>query len=218
MEFCEAIKKKRKELGLTQSQMISGVGITRFQFSKIESGNRKMYIDDLLKMFELRGIDGKSFWDEYFDNSDKKENQETITQKLTLAFYDSDLILAEKVRNALSDMKDISEEQRYHALLICKAIKGDISNIESDEKKGMIRLLFKEEDWTKNIDSLRIFGNAMTMFDESTRHVLMKSVLKEYQCLADKKEDTQLRIAEIWELYNFMCKDEQFLKLNSNWV
>lgn len=21
-----------------------------------------------------------------------------------------------------------------------------------------------------------------------------------------------------WELYNFMCKDEQFLKLNSNWV
>lgn len=24
--------------------------------------------------------------------------------------------------------------------------------------------------------------------------------------------------SDVWELYNFMCKDEQFLKLNSNWV
>ena len=23
---------------------------------------------------------------------------------------------------------------------------------------------------------------------------------------------------QVLELYNFMCKDEQFLKLNSNWV
>ncbi|MCD5448936.1 hypothetical protein LOB72_09945, partial [Lactobacillus delbrueckii subsp. lactis] len=32
--------------------------------------------------------------------------------------------------------------------------------------------------------------------------------------------DNLMRIGEpsVKELYNFMCKDEQFLKLNSNWV
>lgn len=198
MKFSAAIKNKRKELGLTQAQMIDGVGITRFQFSKIENGSRKMYVDDLLKMFRLRGIDGQRFWDDYFANDENSLNKlKVLTSELTKAFYDSDLEQAKRIRKQLLKMKDVSEEQQYHALLICRAIEGKINKINVDDKQALSGLLFKNENWTRSIDSLRVFGNTMPLFDQGTLNTLMKSVLKEYRNLSKEDESTQLRIAEI---------------------
>lgn len=207
MKFSEALKKKRKQLGLTQAQMVAGIDISRFQYSKIENGYRKIYVDDLLKMFKLREIDGKEFWDDYF-NIGMNESEKIITKELTQAFYESDLKTLIKLEKEIEKRKDVSLEKKYHALLMINGIQNGTSKITTNKKHEIIKALFQEDNWTQNIDSLRIFGNAMPLFDISTLNTLMKSIIKEYKHLDKNDEETQLRIAEI--CINYLYNNRTF--------
>ena len=54
------------------------------------------------------------------------------------------------------------------------------TKLDAKTQKEILQLMFSQNDWTKNRDALRIFGNAMKYFDKSVRRTLMQSVLKTY--------------------------------------
>ena len=54
--FREIIKKKRKELGLSQSQLAEKVGIIQVTLSNYETGKSELGADKLEKIFEILNI------------------------------------------------------------------------------------------------------------------------------------------------------------------
>lgn len=56
MKIGKALKKLRKSLGLTQAQMIKGSKITITHYSKMEKGQNRIFVDDLIQILQLRGI------------------------------------------------------------------------------------------------------------------------------------------------------------------
>jgi transcriptional regulator with XRE-family HTH domain len=49
-EFCERVKARRKELGLTQVQMAERLGISRPAYTEIESGRREPGLNQILRV------------------------------------------------------------------------------------------------------------------------------------------------------------------------
>lgn len=48
MTIGEALKKLRQSLGLTQAQMIKGSKISITHYSKMEKGQNRIFVDDLM--------------------------------------------------------------------------------------------------------------------------------------------------------------------------
>lgn len=68
MKIGKALKKLRKSLGLTQAQMIKGSKITITHYSKMEKGQNRIFVDDLIQILQLRGISISLFFKKYFSS------------------------------------------------------------------------------------------------------------------------------------------------------
>ena len=70
MKISEALRKERKSLGLTQGQMIKESKISVTHYSKMENGQNRIFIDDLILILQLRGISITQFFKKYFPSND----------------------------------------------------------------------------------------------------------------------------------------------------
>ena len=66
IKISEALRKERKSLGLTQGQMIKESKISVTHYSKMENGQNRIFIDDLILILQLRGISITQFLKKYF--------------------------------------------------------------------------------------------------------------------------------------------------------
>ena len=66
MKINEALKALRKDLDLTQKQMIKGTDITVTHYSKMEKGQNRIFIDDIFKILKCRNISISYFFTRYF--------------------------------------------------------------------------------------------------------------------------------------------------------
>ncbi len=62
MTIGEALKSLRQSLGLTQAQMIKGSKITITHYSKMEKGQNRIFVDDLILILQLRGVSIANFF------------------------------------------------------------------------------------------------------------------------------------------------------------
>lgn len=68
MTIGEALKKLRQSLGLTQAQMIKGSKISITHYSKMEKGQNRIFVDDLMLILQLHKISPSSFFKKIFFN------------------------------------------------------------------------------------------------------------------------------------------------------
>ena len=61
MTIGEALKKLRQSLGLTQAQMIKGSKISITHYSKMEKGQNRIFVDDLMLILQLHKISPSYF-------------------------------------------------------------------------------------------------------------------------------------------------------------
>jgi len=82
------------------------------------------------------------------------------------------------------------------------------TKLDAKTQKEILQLMFSQNDWTKNRDALRIFGNAMKYFDKSVRRTLMQSVLRTYKNINNFSDREIIRIATICVNYLFNIDDK----------
>lgn len=97
-------------------------------------------------------------------------------------------------------------EYKLHALLIVAELKK--TKLDAKTQKEILQSMFSQNDWTKNRDTLRIFGNAMKYFDKSVRRTLMQSVLRTYKNINNFSDGEIIRIATICVNYLFNIDDK----------
>ena len=82
------------------------------------------------------------------------------------------------------------------------------TKLDAKTQKEILQLMFSQNDWTKNRDALRIFGNAMKYFDKSVRRTLMQSVLRTYKNINNFSDREIIRIATSCVNYLFNIDDK----------
>lgn len=200
MKISEALKKKRQDRNLKQKDMIKNLDISKSHYSQIEHEKHRIYVDDLLKMLANNGIDYRDFFDEVATSYGFRSENYKLQREMSQAFYKADIEKAEALKDKVLQ-QNFPAEYKFHALLIVSELRK--SKLDSKIQKEILRLLFSQNNWTKNRDALRIFGNAMKYFDKNVRRTLMQSVLKTYKRIDDLSDEEAIRVATICINYLF---------------
>ncbi|MDB6239204.1 helix-turn-helix domain-containing protein [Lactobacillus amylovorus] len=96
----------------------------------------------------------------------------------------------------------------YHHFFDEVAPSYGFRNDNSELQKEILQLMVSQNDWTKNRDALRIFGNAMKYFDKSVRRTLMQSVLRTYKRIDNFSDEEIIRVVTICVNYLFNVDDK----------
>ena len=107
-----ALKNKRKELGLSQKEMVGSV-LSVSYYSKVERNLFDINVNDLMRILTLHGIDVVRFFREIKTN--KLSEQEILTKKLQQAFYEQNL---DKINHIVTRIEELKYDD--HLILLAK--------------------------------------------------------------------------------------------------
>ena len=113
-----ALKNKRKELGLSQKEMVGSV-LSVSYYSKVERNLFDINVNDLMRILTLHGIDVVRFFREIKTN--KLSEQEILTKKLQQAFYEQNL---DKINHIVTRIEELKYDD--HLILLAKLMKCSI--------------------------------------------------------------------------------------------
>lgn len=100
MDIGTALRHLRDDLGLTQKQMIQGTKITVSRYSKLEKGQNRIFIENLVEILKQRNISLSYFVDHYL-NDENSEKEVNYSEILNIAFYEKDKIAAEEIKRQI---------------------------------------------------------------------------------------------------------------------
>lgn len=200
MNIAKALKNLRKDLNLTQAQMVKGTQISITHYSKLEKSQNRIFVDDLINILDKRNISVSYFFDYYFQN----DFQTTISEKLNLAFYNQDIRSVEKIKKKISSKEGISQELKDRVLLISMTLEQEKNVIEVKKSKlKVINDFFKYDDWKQNDTPLIILGNLIRKENLYFLEPIIFKLVREYKHLNNFSIDKQRRLATIGINYLF---------------
>ncbi len=187
MTIGEALKKERKDLGLTQTEMAADV-ISPAHYSKIERDKHDIYAYDLFAILTKHNISLLDFIKEientYQSISDNKIN---INLKLIRAFYQSDP-QAVKALNKEIQASTATQEEKMRAILIEANVTHTIDKIPEDVRKEIKRILFENDDWVDDELTLRLFCNSMLIFSHNELNFYINEIIDKYSTHFDQED------------------------------
>lgn len=211
----KSLKKIRKNIGLTQSEMIlHGKIISVSQYSKIENGIHDIDASTLFEILAAHSeIDGNNLIEKiqsyYFEKYNKHESKissaEYLSYRLMLAFYNNDLDNAIKIKRKIDSMQT-SKELKLRAIITVAVLNHTLDKLDDKTKEEISYNAFKNDSWTENRDSLRLFSNAMSIIDPAILPDLMDSVLRTYKNINAFSIKIQERISSICINYLYVSK------------
>lgn len=211
----ESLKKIRKNIGLTQSEMIlHGKIISVSQYSKIENGIHDIDASTLFEILAAHSeIDGNNLIEKiqsyYFKKYNKHESNissaEHLSYRLMLAFYNNDLDNAIKIKKKI-DSVQTSKELKLRAIITVAVLNHTLDKLDDKTKEEISYNAFKNDSWTENRDSLRLFSNAMSIIDPAVLPDLMDNVLRTYKKINAFSIKIQERISSICINYLYVSK------------
>lgn len=113
-----ALKNTRKELGLSQKEMVGSV-LSVSYYSKVERNLFDINVNDLMRILTLHGIDVVRFFRKIKTN--KLSEQEILTKKLQQAFYEQNL---DKINHIVTRIEELKYDD--HLILLAKLMKCSI--------------------------------------------------------------------------------------------
>lgn len=182
MTIGELLKVKRKELGLTQTEMAGNI-LTKSYYSKVERGQHEIKAIDLIKILRLHDLDCAQFFNR-IENEQKVNNQEynakMYLSKLHDAYYHQDLDQLSKLQQQLKQEAQTNEilNLETQATVVKAYLTHSLGKLSNEEKSNIKKQIFKNKDWNEN--SLRLFAIAMPLFDMNDLKFIINTILKKY--------------------------------------
>ncbi|NRO36006.1 helix-turn-helix domain-containing protein [Lactobacillus helveticus] len=215
MTIGEALKKERKDLGLTQAEFVSGV-ITTAHYSKIERDKHDISAYDLFKILTKNKISFTDFIKEIKNQyeSDSSNNLD-LNLELVHAFYRLDRSKVKKLNIKIKE-SNASEEQKLRAILIEANVTNTIDDIPKSSQKKIKRILFENENWLDDELTLRLFCNSMLIFSPNELNFYMNDLLNKYsKDLIQEDFQYQKLVASICVNFLYIESSRDKLKYNS---
>lgn len=177
MTIGEALRRKRKQLGLSQTEMASNVISTAF-YSKVERDEYDLDTMKLIKMLMIHQIDPIEFMKEIIPKKkdDDLYSHDDLHRRILEAFADQDLKRIKAIQN-YCEMHKI-EDLYDQTVFLEAALKKDLKIILDEMKEKVKNSLFQKENW--NDDYLFTLTNSLAAFDIETSSELVHKALKKY--------------------------------------
>lgn len=182
MTVGQALKIKRKELGLSQKQMAAGV-ISRAQYGKIEKDQHDISFVALLSILCTHNIDIINFINQIDSQlvSHHKLDESLLSSQFTEAFYANDLSKINSLQEKIASCEN--EEFKIRVLLAKATLEGSFYDVDSCIGKKIREYIFSNENWTSDVIALRYFGSSMPLLPRSYLDLHIKQLLKKYASL-----------------------------------
>ncbi|RVU70253.1 MULTISPECIES: helix-turn-helix domain-containing protein [Lactobacillus] len=199
MTIGEALKKKRQELGLSQTEMAAGV-LTKSYYSKVERGLHEIKTVDLLEILAIHHVNANEFLEQFSLNKIEKSKSVKygeIIRELHKAYYSQDLEQINEIRTQLKQEKQTKEIENLdaQAAMLEVGIKKDPNILSKEDKYQVRNLIFKTEEW--NQDNLTLFSIAIPLFDFGELKSLVKSIFKNFKDITTFSNTIQEKVAAI---------------------
>lgn len=187
MTIGEALKKERKDLGLTQAEMAAGV-ITTAHYSKIERDKHDISAYDLFEILTKNNINLVDFIKEIEDTyQSTPENQINLNLRLIHAFYQSDQ-KSVRILNKEIQESAATKEEKLRAILIETNVTHTIDQIPGKVRKEIKRILFENDDWVDDKLTLRLFCNSMLIFSHNELNFYINEIIDKYSAHFDQED------------------------------
>lgn len=208
MLICEALKIERQKLNLTQSQFADKI-CSPSNYSKIERGLQQITASDLLLLLSKNKIDCiefiKKIIDSYqFDTTNYEAAQNLLKIKLAKAFYNRDI---SKIREIDSEIQqgNFKRELKLESALIRHIVQNDLNSISVEMKQQYEKIFFGLRNWYTNVDSIRLFSNSMSIFENDELEYQMRYFLKHFSTIEESDVYTLEVGASVLVNYLYIC-------------
>lgn len=210
------LKKKRKELNLSQENFVKDV-LSVSQYSRVEQGKQDLKVGDLLKILINNNIEINSFFDELatslIHNHIILNSTRKLFNDLVQNYYDGKIEEVKKIRAKIRNKNGFENKLwELRAELMIAVMDDSLSNVDSELINRISDELNKSDDWVTDKNFLQLFGSSMLLFDMQRLNIYMKSIVMNYRgSLGEKDFITQRRIAGICINYLTRCyKDKSY--------
>ena len=199
----KAMRALRVNLGLTQKQMVKGTKISITHYSKMEKGQNRIFVDDLIEILKARHISLSDFFSRYVD----KSNVLNKSESLNMAFYSNDLDKAKKIKKDILSSKESSIELKDRAILIVDALSQNNKNLEK-----VMKDFFLYENWTEYDSAIIILSNSIRTTNLENIKPLIFKLIKKYNDLGTQNIERQRRLGTVGInfLFNFRKNSKGF--------
>lgn len=202
----QALKNERLAQNKTQREWIKNIHISVSRYSEIENGiiknGKKADIgsEQLIQLLESNNIDVR----EFFSNLQRgATSTEKLSSELSQAFNDGDVKRADELRKKILMNSGASLSLKYRAILIAAELKDHMASLDQNTIDKISNYLYRSNDWVKNKEALRLFGNSMPRMNSTVLKRRMKQVIKEYADINKFSDDVRRRISTICVNYVF---------------
>lgn len=203
MTIREALKKLRQSLGLTQAQMIKGSKINITHYSKMEKGQNRIFVDDLMLILQLHKISPSSFFKKYFSTKDDIIFSK-ISQELNRSFYNNDIKKAKNLKKQISSTKYVSTELKDRADLIIAILSSKDDNTIAITQA--MHDFFKYKNWMADDNAITLLSNSIRKDNLKDVTPLVMMLIRKYKKLSDQNLTKQRRLATVGINYLYVLR------------
>ncbi|TSO25532.1 helix-turn-helix transcriptional regulator [Lactobacillus sp. LL6] len=209
MKINEALKDLRTELGLTQKEMIEKTNITVTHYSKMEKGQNRIFVEDLIEILDRRHISINYFFGKYFKDNEKNLN---ISEKLNEAFYEKNLVKVKRIKEQIFADRTSSNELKDRAILIINILSPNEAPLAIDKA---MKDFFKYKNWTQNDNAITILSNSIRQNNLSSIKSLVLKLIKSYPNLSECTVSKQRKLITVGINYLYNSR-KSHINLNND--
>ncbi|MGQ5709755.1 helix-turn-helix domain-containing protein [Lactobacillus sp. PSON] len=198
MRIGKKFKQLRKELGLTQSNMIAEV-MKRERYSRLENEKNSVRADEVLNLLRLHDVSIVKFLEDGEQVNIHEQRQDQVIN----AYFERDIAKLKQLKNS----KELNNQHENLAIemLIAKLEDKD-DKFKPAFKRKMKRVFLEMKDLNKNILWLLLVCMNLYEFDELES--LMEVIFSRYKKAANLDRRTHELMASICASYLKICSRE----------
>lgn len=210
MTIGEALKEERRKLGLTQTQMAEGI-MKKSHYSKIENDQQSITANNLFKILFLHNIDIEMFMQNISTNylSDQQKTINELEIEMKEAFNANN---GKKIEKILKELLKIAPNSAltYRTIIAYKRYRNPNFKIDNDLKSRIINLFTESDNWTTNVDAIRLLANTMMIFYKEQLDFFVEKLIIKYSKMINISEKWQERIAIVANNYLYHCYFDEY--------
>lgn len=210
MTIGEALRIERKNLGLTQTQMAEGI-MKKSHYSKIENDQQSITANNLFKILFSHNVDIEIFMQNISTNF--LSNRRKIISKLEVEMKEAfNANNGEKIEKILKELLKIAPNSAltYRTIIAYKRYQNPNFKIDNNLKTRMIKLFTESDNWTTNVDAIRLLANTMMIFSEEQLDFFVEKLIGKYLKMNSVSEKWQERIAIVANNYLYHCFFDEY--------
>lgn len=179
MTIGEALKNERIKRGLSIRKMVGNI-IDPSSYSKVEKNERNIGSEALVRILFAHDIDINEFFANLKSDYACKNliNRIKLENNMRIAFNNRNLTEMQTIQQEIMKLKN-EEILKLRSIVAIAYLTNDINHLDNRIKERIFKQLDRNDDFSNNIEAIRLFANAMPIFTDDQLNYLMQSYVSE---------------------------------------